>query len=255
MHEFIGHQTYGTRYGLRKCKSPRFTSWKPSRRSPFLSPRRRFVGPECGKRSRDEGSDQHGRATYDPRCVRNRTPPTRAIASFLDQATKAVCMPGVGGMTNKEIGHEIRRATRTVKSHLSKVYAHLGLQHKSPFVKRAIMVKMMFNTSRHQEVGAEMRQLFSPRQIDVLDLVSEGFKNKEIARCLSMSEHIINNDLRRILDPAGCDSRVEVVVCWRNHRGWGEGRANSEVRDGQSTAPLLCISNLRSNQPFNQLRT
>jgi DNA-binding NarL/FixJ family response regulator len=122
-------------------------------------------------------------------------------------------------------------------------------------VKRAIMVKMMFNTSSHQEVGAEMRQLFSPRQIDVLDLVSEGFKNKEIARCLSMSEHIIKNDLRRIFDPAGCDSRVEVLVCWRNHRGCGEGRVNSEVRDGQSTAPLLCIPNLRSNQPFNQLRT
>jgi DNA-binding NarL/FixJ family response regulator len=121
-------------------------------------------------------------------------------------------------MTNKEIGGEIGRATHTVKSHLSKVYARLGLQNKSPFMKRAIMVKVMIDTSKHQKAGAEMCQLFSPRQIDVLDLVIEGLKNKEIARCLSTSEHIIKNDLRRIFDLAGCDSPVEVVVWWGNHR-------------------------------------
>jgi len=70
------------------------------------------------------------------------------------------------GLSNKEIGHELGCATGTVKSHLSKVYARLGLQHKSAFVKRAIMVKMMIDTSTHHEAGAEMRQLFSPRQID-----------------------------------------------------------------------------------------
>ena len=88
-------------------------------------------------------------------------------------------------MSNKEIGHELGCATRTVKSHLSKVYARLGFQHKSAFVKRAILVKVMIDTSKHQEAGAEMSHLFSPRQIDVLDLVSEGLKNKEIARCLA----------------------------------------------------------------------
>jgi DNA-binding CsgD family transcriptional regulator len=155
----------------------------------------------------------------------------RLLDSLTKQEKQCACW-AFGGMTNKEIGHEIGRATRTVKSHLSKVYARLGLQHKSPFLKRAIVVKMMLDASRHQEVGAEMRQLFSPRQIDVLDLVSEGLKNKEIAVCLSMSEHVIKNDLRRIFDLAGCDSRVEVVIWWRNHQGCREGRVNCEVRDG-----------------------
>ena len=53
------------------------------------------------------------------------------------------------------------------------------------------MVKTMIDTSKLQEAGAEMSHLFSPRQIGVLDLVSEGLKNKEIARCLSMSENMI----------------------------------------------------------------
>jgi DNA-binding CsgD family transcriptional regulator len=87
-----------------------------------------------------------------------------------------------------------------------------------------------------------MSHLFSPHQIDVLDLVSEGLKNKEIARCLSMSENMIKNDLRRIFDLAGCDTRVEVVVWWRNHRRCGEGTVNSK-RDGNSPcfAPQISV--------------
>jgi hypothetical protein len=91
----------------------------------------------------------------------------RRLGRLLDLLTKQQkrCMLGVLWMTDKEIEHEIGCATRIVKPHISKVYARLGLQHKSPFMKRAIMVKMMIDTSKHQEAGAEMRQLFSARQI------------------------------------------------------------------------------------------
>lgn len=160
----------------------------------------------------------------------------RLLDSLPERQSQCACW-AFHGMSNKEIGHEIGCATRTVKAHLSKVYARLGLQHNSALFKRAIMVKTMIDTSKYQEVGAEMSHLFSPHQIDVLDLVSEGLKNKEIARCLSMSENMIKNDLRRIFDLAGCDTRVEVVVWWRNHRGRGNGTVNSR-REARS-APLL----------------
>jgi DNA-binding CsgD family transcriptional regulator len=176
----------------------------------------------------------------------------RLLDSLPERQSQCACW-AFSGMSNKEIGHEIGCATRTVKSHLSKVYARLGLQRKSAFFKRAIMVRMMIDTSKRQEAGAEMSHLFSPHQIDVLDLVSEGLKNKEIARCLSMSENMIKNDLRRIFDLAGCDTRVEVVVWWRNHRGCREGTVNSR-RDGQF-APLLCTQISVRNQASNQLRT
>jgi DNA-binding CsgD family transcriptional regulator len=165
----------------------------------------------------------------------------RLLDSLPKRESQCACW-AFRGMSNKEIGHEIGCATRTVKSHLTKVYARLGLQHNSAFIKRAIMVKTMIDTSKHQEAGAEMSHLFSPHQIDVLDLVSEGLKNKEIARCLSMSENMIKNDLRRIFDLAGCDTRVEVVVWWRNHRRCGEGTVNSK-RDGNSpcSAPQISV--------------
>ena len=174
------------------------------------------------------------------------------LDSLPERQSRCACL-AFCGMSNKEIGHELGCATRTVKSHLSRVYARLGLQHKPGFFKRAILAKMMIDTSKHQEAGADMSHLFTPHQIDVLDLVSEGLKNKEIARCLGMSENMIKNGLRRIFDLAGCNSRVEVVVWWRNHRGYAEGTVNNK-RNGQSV-PLLCTLNLRSNQASNQLRT
>jgi len=176
----------------------------------------------------------------------------RLLNSLPKRQSQCACW-AFRGMSNKEIGHEIGCATRTVKSHLTKVYARLGLQHNSAFVKRAIMVKTMIDTSTLQEAGAEMSHLFSPHQIDVLDLAGEGLKNREIARCLSMSENMVKNALRRIFDLAGCDTRVEVVVWWRNHRGCGEGTVNSK-RGGQSAA-LLCTSNLGWNPARNHVPT
>src|ERR1700693_2727113 len=99
----------------------------------------------------------------------------RLLDSFPKRQSQCACW-AFCGMSNKEIGHEIGCATRTVKSHLSKVYARLGLQNKSRFVKRAIMVKIMIDASKHHEAGAEMSHLFSAHQIAVLDLVSEGLK-------------------------------------------------------------------------------
>ena len=161
------------------------------------------------------------------------------VRRLLDSSTereKQCSLWAFCGMTNKEIGQEIGCATRTVKLHLSHLYARLGLRHESPFMKRAMLVKMMIDASAHQETGVEMRQLFNPRQIEVLDLVSEGLKNKEIAWRLSTTEHKVKNDLRRIFDLAGCGSRVEVVVWWINHRGCGEGRVTSKSRDARSVA-------------------
>jgi DNA-binding CsgD family transcriptional regulator len=83
------------------------------------------------------------------------------------------------------------------------------------------MVKTIIDTSKHQEGAAEMRHLFSPHQIDVLDLVREGLKNWEIVRCLSMTESMIKNDLRRIFDrnPRGSCGLVEKPPGMRREQG------------------------------------
>lgn len=48
-------------------------------------------------------------------------------------------------------------------------------------------------------------------------LVSEGFKNKEIAEALGTTEHVIKNYLKHIYDKLGLWNRVELALWYVSH--------------------------------------
>jgi DNA-binding NarL/FixJ family response regulator len=52
----------------------------------------------------------------------------------------------------------------------------------------------------------------SKRERDVVQCVSEGLSNREIAHRLNLTEHTVKNYLFRIFDKLGVSSRVEVVL-------------------------------------------
>jgi DNA-binding CsgD family transcriptional regulator len=54
--------------------------------------------------------------------------------------------------------------------------------------------------------------VLSKREQDVVRCVAEGLSNREIARCLGLTEHTVKNYLFRIFDKLGVSSRVEVVL-------------------------------------------
>jgi two-component system nitrate/nitrite response regulator NarL len=54
--------------------------------------------------------------------------------------------------------------------------------------------------------------LFTGREKQIVKLVAEGMKNKEIAAELSVSEHTVRNYLFRIFEKLGISSRVELVL-------------------------------------------
>ena len=56
------------------------------------------------------------------------------------------------------------------------------------------------------------------REEDVVCLVADGMKNREIAERLKVSEHSIRNYLYRIFDKLGVSSRVEVIPYAFNQR-------------------------------------
>lgn len=54
--------------------------------------------------------------------------------------------------------------------------------------------------------------LLTSREEDVVRLVSDGLKNREIADKLGLAEHSIRNYLNRIFDKLGVSTRVELIL-------------------------------------------
>jgi DNA-binding NarL/FixJ family response regulator len=68
-------------------------------------------------------------------------------------------------------------------------------------------------------VNSRGMRLLTPREEQVVALVSDGLSNREVARELALSEHTIKKYLFRIFDKLGTSSRVELVIYAMNHGG------------------------------------
>ena len=54
--------------------------------------------------------------------------------------------------------------------------------------------------------------LLTRREEDVVRLVADGLKNREIAQRLKVKEHSIRNYIYRIFEKLGVSSRVELIL-------------------------------------------
>ncbi len=63
-----------------------------------------------------------------------------------------------------------------------------------------------------QQRAQEERAALSPREQEIVQLVSSGHPNKAIARQLAISQHTVNTHVRRIFDKLGVNSRAEMVA-------------------------------------------
>lgn len=52
----------------------------------------------------------------------------------------------------------------------------------------------------------------TPREVDVLQLIRDGFKNKQIADELSISENTVNFHIKNIVDKLGANDRTHAVT-------------------------------------------
>ena len=70
--------------------------------------------------------------------------------------------------------------------------------------------------------NSEGTPLLTRREEDVVRLVADGMKNREVAERLKVSEHSIRNYLYRIFDKLGVSSRVELILYVVNQRDYGD---------------------------------
>lgn len=60
--------------------------------------------------------------------------------------------------------------------------------------------------------GSQGKELLTPRQSQLVGLVTEGLSNREISQRLHLSEHTVKNYLFRIFDRLGVSSRAELII-------------------------------------------
>lgn len=72
--------------------------------------------------------------------------------------------------------------------------------------------------------GADASPLLTPRQQEVLQLLLDGYTNKEIGRMLFLSEETVKNHVSSILRCFGVTTRTQAVLAARRHGYAGSGR-------------------------------
>jgi len=78
-------------------------------------------------------------------------------------------------------------------------------------------------------VGTNVLERLTPKELQIVALIAEGSKNKEIALQLGTKEQVVKNYLRKVYDKLGVADRLELALFTIHHRALAE--AAERVRE------------------------
>ena len=78
-------------------------------------------------------------------------------------------------------------------------------------------------------VGLRVRDRLTAKELRIVALVVQGYKNKEIASQLGTTEQVIKNYLRNVYDKIGVSDRLEVALFAIRHRLFSEASVGTAV--------------------------
>ena len=82
------------------------------------------------------------------------------------------------------------------------------------FVQRSNVTTMQVSDT----VGTRVRDRLTPKEMQIVALIVQGCKNKDIAAQLNTKEQVIKNYLRSIYDKTGVSDRLELALFTIHHR-------------------------------------
>jgi DNA-binding NarL/FixJ family response regulator len=91
------------------------------------------------------------------------------------------------------------------------------------FVQRSNVTTMQTADS----VGTRVRDRLTPKEMQIVALIVQGCKNKDIATQLGTKEQVIKNYLRSIYDKTGVSDRLELALFTIHHRALAEAAAKA----------------------------
>lgn len=128
--------------------------------------------------------------------------PTRTVllAGTLDDAEMIEALRlGVGGVVLKEM------ASASIVLCVRKVHAG------EPWLEKRTAARALDKLMRRESGAREAAGLLTPRELEIVQRLCRGLRNKEIAFQLSISEHTVKVHLRNIYAKLGVDGRLALV--------------------------------------------
>jgi DNA-binding NarL/FixJ family response regulator len=80
------------------------------------------------------------------------------------------------------------------------------------------LVSMLFKKVATKNVENEIIKLLSKRDLEILNLISKGYSNKEIGDLLFLSEKTIKNNATRLFKIIGVTDRVHATIYAIEHK-------------------------------------
>ena len=126
--------------------------------------------------------------------------PERVISAFRD---------GARGVFNRN--HSLKSISKCIQAvHQGQIWAsNEDLEH---------LIKALSHSKPLHLNNSRGIPLLTRREEDVVRLVADGLKNREIAQRLKVKEHSIRNYIYRIFEKLGVSSRVELILYVFSHR-------------------------------------
>ena len=118
---------------------------------------------------------------------------------------------------NNEYVRVLRKTTQLALCDEGKVTYYLTICTDITKVKRSKEISVGFSgegtdgISKEQILGIENKDLWTSREVEIIDLIMQGFSSKEIANLLSLSYHTIRTHRKNILRKGGFSSTSQLV--------------------------------------------
>ena len=87
-----------------------------------------------------------------------------------------------------------------------------AVHHGKRSIDRDILDRVS-SDARKRSFGLTAATPLTPREIEIVRLVAQGLRNKELANRLSITEGTVKIHLHNIYDKLGVDGRLELVLC------------------------------------------
>jgi DNA-binding NarL/FixJ family response regulator len=100
-------------------------------------------------------------------------------------------------------------------------------------------------------VGIRVRQQLTSNELRIIAFVIQGFRNREIASRMGITESGVKNSLRKIFDKAGVFDRLELALYVMHHQALK--RAATEVQPNPELPSIAAVESQRRSSRRNSL--